>query len=202
MSIKLTSPYAGLKVLLTPAVEETSALGGKRVVEPSKAVQFKNHSADIPDDWMPLIEKHPGFTGERGHQRTMYLWSDLVGTGGSTGGPRVVTGAVGAPHRAPVAPHPDWDTMTPKQIRDHVSEWPQGRLEEALYWEMARRRRKGVLTGLTELLAPEPENPQPIIAEEKAAAAEARKDAIDKAKGSEPIAQEFEAAIPAGQDGV
>lgn len=202
MSIKLTSPYAGLKTLLTPTVETVDQMGGKRVVEQGKSIQFKNHSAEVPDEWMPLVEQHPGFTGANGHMRTIYLWSDVVGTGGSTGGVRVVTGAVGAPHRAPVAPHPDWDTMTPKQIRDHVAEWPQGRLEEALYWEMARRRRKGVLTGLTDLLAPEPENPQPVIAEEKAAAVKHRLDTIASAKGEEPIAQEFEAAIPAGQDGV
>jgi hypothetical protein len=202
MSVKLTCPqYAGLKVLLSANREARSDLGGKEVVEEGKSVQFRNHLAEVPDEWMPLIEKHPAYTGARGHEKTIYLWSEVVGIGPDTG-VRVITGAVGATSKKVHPPHENWDTMTPKDIRTLIEGWPNQRVEEALYWEMERRRRKGVLTAITDKLAPDPENPQPLVEQEKADKQALKQKVVDQAKGVDPIAQDFEAAIPAGQDGV
>lgn len=200
--VKLTSPqYSGLTLLLTPTRERRNEIGGKEIIEQGKKVQFRNHIAEVPDDWMPLIESHPAYTGANGHERTVMLWSDVIGTGTDTG-VRVVHGAVGASGRKAEAPHPDWDTMTPKSIGELIEAWPNQRIEQALYWELDRRRRKGILRVITDRLAPEPENPQPIIAEEKAAIQKAKDDAIKAGQGSGPIAQSFEAPLPEGQDGI
>lgn len=204
MPVKLTTPrYAGLTVLLEPNEEATNVQGGKSIVRQGRKIQFRNHVAEVPESWMPLVEQHPGFTGE-GRERSIYLWDELttVGAGPDTA-VKVVQGAMGTRTRAAESPHPDWDTMTPKEILALIDGWPNARLEGAQDWELARRRRKAVLLGIVqELVGDKAEDPQPLVAKEAAAKEAAKAAKIAESKGGGPIAETFEAKIPGGQDGV
>lgn len=204
MPVKLTTPrYSGLRVLLEPNEEVTNAQGSKQIVRPGRKIQFRNHIAEVPESWMPLVEQHPSFTG-KGAEKTIFLWDEVISVGpGPDTGVRVVSGAMGTRTRAAESPHPDWDTMTPKEILTLIDGWPNARLEEALDWERERRRRKAVLRGLVdELVGDKAEDPQPLVAEE-AKAKEAEKAAkFADAKGEGGIAETFEAKIPPGQDGI
>ena len=206
MPVKLTTPrYSGLTVLLEPNDESTNVQGGKSVTRQGRKIQFRNHIAEVPDSWMPLVEQHPSFTGQ-GRERTIYLWDEVVsvGAGPDTAGVRVVRGAVGTRGVSAEPPHPDWDTMTPKEILTMISGWPNARLEMALDWELARRRRKAVLRGVTdELVGEQAEDPQPLVKVEAKEKAEVKAAKIAEGQGTDPaIADTFSAQIPAGQDGV
>jgi hypothetical protein len=202
--VKLTTPrYAGLTVLLEPNEEVTNVQGGKSIVRQGRKIQFRNHIAEVPESWLPLVEQHPSFTGE-GRERSIYLWDEVttVGDGPDTG-VKVVQGAMGTRTRAAESPHPDWDTMTPKEILTLIDGWPNARLEAAQDWELARRRRKAVLLGIVqELVGDKAEDPQPLVEKEAKAKDEAKAAKIAESKGGGPIADVFEAKIPSGQDGV
>lgn len=204
MPVKLTCPrYAGVSVLLEPNEEAVNVQGAKSVRRQGRKIQFRNHIAEVPESWMPLIEEHPSFTGA-GSEKLIYLWDEVmsVGTGPDTG-VKVVQGAMGTRTRTAESPHPDWDTMSPKEILTLIEGWPNGRLEDALDWERARRRRKAVLRGVVdELVGDRAEDPQPLVAQEAEAKAAVNAAKIADAKGEGAIEDTFSAKIPAGQDGI
>jgi hypothetical protein len=185
MSVKLTSPpYAGATLLLDHDVEEHDTRGGKRVARAGKKVVFSNHMAEVSDaDW-ELVKQHPAYTGEGGHERWIMRWDEAVAVpqGLSRSGPQVVDGAIGAPTKSPIPPIPGWDEMTTRQVIDQTKGWTNVRIEQAIAWELAGRRRKMVVRPLTDaLLDDAPDEPQPAAA---------------------PIAPSFSAPLPEGQDGL
>lgn len=151
-TISLTSPYQSFRVTLEPPVEERSERFGLRVVQPAKTLKFKGGKCDMPEEWLPLLQQAPCYTGMGRTPKTVFIMSEVSKQG--SGGPRVVTGALGSADRPKVDPPlPEWDELSGTAI---VEALRSGQIKDpaaALAFEASRRKRGPVMVALANAAA-------------------------------------------------
>ena len=162
-TINLLSVYEKHRIKLESPEEVVSAQHGKyRVPGTGKEITFNNFKASIPADWMPLLEAHPDALVQRGLVNTVEKFTRLPDIGQ---GVQVGSGAMAAgTSRNAREPHEGWNEATGKQIGEWITAKVIGNPEAALAYELANRRRKMVVRGLTDAVLgddPQPDDDTP-----------------------------------------
>lgn len=150
-TISLTSPYQSFRVTLEPPVEDRTERFGLRVVQPAKTLKFKHGMCDMPEEWLPLLQEAPCYTGLGRTPKTVFIMSEI---GQQRQGVGVVTGALGSTDGARAeAPLPAWNELSGTAILEALG---NGQIKDpaaALAYEASRRKRGPVMVALAQAAA-------------------------------------------------
>lgn len=152
-TIELISPNAKYRLQLESNVDDYSNLGGHRVVQKGRYIQFVRGRATVPASLRPELEQHRAY-------RRYFFFADDPGAGLPGGGlPLIISGQARARLASPEQPPlPDWDALGPREIREAIDAGRVADPREALAWETRAdggRARGQVLAALGRAINPD-----------------------------------------------